>query len=73
MTLHFAGCPSCLKVLKEGDDLKAFAKIQAWPVAELEDDDDLENALPANKPSVVLFIDRSSDSLKIREKKQEGS
>ncbi|XP_055804089.1 uncharacterized protein LOC129873107 isoform X2 [Solanum dulcamara] len=69
VTLHFAGCPSCLKVLKEGDDLKAFAKIQAWPVAELEDDvDDLQNALPANKPSVVLFIDRSSDSLKIREK-----
>ncbi|KAK4360191.1 hypothetical protein RND71_019143 [Anisodus tanguticus] len=79
VTLHFAGCPSCLKVLREGDDLKAFAKIQAWPVAEasfccflcpyLEDDvDDLENALPANKPSVVLFIDRSSDSLKIREK-----
>ncbi|KAJ8544654.1 hypothetical protein K7X08_003317 [Anisodus acutangulus] len=69
VTLHFAGCPSCLKILREGDDLKAFAKIQAWPVAELEDDvDDLENALPANKPSVVLFIDRSSDSLKIREK-----
>ncbi|KAM3343147.1 hypothetical protein P3S68_028113 [Capsicum galapagoense] len=67
VTLHFAGCPNCLKVLKEGDDLKAFAKIQAWPVAELEDDvGDLENALPANKPSVVLFIDRSSDSLKIR-------
>lgn len=34
VTLHFAGCPSCLKVLREGDDLKAFAKIQAWPVAE---------------------------------------
>ncbi|KAF3683854.1 hypothetical protein FXO37_01648 [Capsicum annuum] len=34
VTLHFAGCPNCLKVLKEGDDLKAFAKIQAWPVAE---------------------------------------
>lgn len=34
VTLHFAGCPSCLKVLKEGDDLKAFAQIQAWPVAE---------------------------------------
>ncbi|XP_049381610.1 uncharacterized protein LOC125846275 isoform X1 [Solanum stenotomum] len=72
VTLHFAGCPSCLKVLKEGDDLKAFAKIQAWPVAELEDDDDLENALPANKPSVVLFIDRSSDSLKIREKSRKA-
>ncbi|XP_075082703.1 uncharacterized protein LOC107779487 isoform X2 [Nicotiana tabacum] len=73
VTLHFAGCPSCLKVLREGDDLKAFAKIQAWPVAELEDDvDDLENALPANKPSVVLFIDRSSDSLKIREKSRKA-
>ncbi|CAN4123808.1 unnamed protein product [Withania somnifera] len=34
VTLHFAGCPSCLKVLREGDDLKSFAKIQAWPVAE---------------------------------------
>ncbi|XP_059279366.1 uncharacterized protein LOC132033403 isoform X2 [Lycium ferocissimum] len=73
VTLHFAGCPSCLKALREGDDLKAFAKIQAWPVAELEDDvDDLENALPANKPSVVLFIDRSSDSLKIREKSRKA-
>ncbi|KAK6796147.1 hypothetical protein RDI58_003848 [Solanum bulbocastanum] len=72
VTLHFAGCPSCLKVLKEGDDLKAFAKIQAWPVAELENDDDLENALPANKPSVVLFIDKSSDSLKIREKSRKA-
>ncbi|XP_019262201.1 PREDICTED: uncharacterized protein LOC109240038 [Nicotiana attenuata] len=73
VTLHFAGCPSCLKVLREGDDLKAFAKIQAWPVAELEDDvDDLENALLANKPSVVLFIDRSSDSLRIREKSRKA-
>ncbi|WMV13494.1 hypothetical protein MTR67_006879 [Solanum verrucosum] len=39
---------------------------------QLEDDDDLENALPANKPSVVLFIDRLSDSLKIREKSRKA-
>lgn len=35
-------------------------------------DNDLEPALPANKPSIVLFVDRSSDSSEIKEKSYEA-
>lgn len=32
--LHFAGCPSCSKVLGEGDDIRHAIKMQASPITE---------------------------------------
>ncbi|XP_017229738.1 uncharacterized protein LOC108204684 isoform X2 [Daucus carota subsp. sativus] len=71
--LHFAGCPSCSKVLGEGDDIRHAIKMQASPVLELEGDaNGLDPPIPANKPSIVLFIDRSSESLDVRKKSSEA-
>lgn len=73
MMLYFAGCPSCSKVLKEGVDIKSALQMQASPVLELKgDDNNLEPALPADKPSILLFIDRSSELLEIRKKSDEA-
>ncbi|KAA8533352.1 hypothetical protein F0562_033115 [Nyssa sinensis] len=71
--LYFVGCPSCSKVLREGDDLKNVLQMHNSLVTELEGDGhDLEPSLPANKPSILLFIDRSSDSLRTRRKSKEA-
>lgn len=65
--LHTAGCPGCSKVLRENDDLKLLLQNQGSLVRELENDvHDLLPTLPANMPSMLLFVDRSSDSLSIR-------
>lgn len=67
--VYFAGCPSCSKILKEGDDLRSVLQTQNSLVAEMEDDGhDTEPTLPSSEPSVVLFVDRSSDSSRIRRK-----
>ncbi|VFR02276.1 unnamed protein product [Cuscuta campestris] len=68
MTLQVAGCPTCSHVLKEGDDLKAAIQTQASLITELENDaDDDGLSLPVNKPSILLFVDRYSDLLTLRE------
>ncbi|XP_057482113.1 uncharacterized protein LOC130769028 isoform X3 [Actinidia eriantha] len=73
MILYFAGCPTCSKVLREGDDLKSALHMQNSLFIELGGDKhDPEPVLPANKPSILLFIDRSSDSLEIRRKSKEA-
>ncbi|XWS63326.1 hypothetical protein CRYUN_Cryun06bG0085600 [Craigia yunnanensis] len=65
--LYFKGCPGCSKVIKDGDDLKSAFLTDDSVVHELEvDGQDLQLVLPANKPSVILFVDRSSDSLEAR-------
>ncbi|PRQ41401.1 putative protein disulfide-isomerase [Rosa chinensis] len=64
--LYFAGCPSCLKIIKKEDDLNNALKMDSL-VKELEGHGNaLEPALPANQPSVLLFVDRSSDLLETR-------
>ncbi|XP_024993607.1 uncharacterized protein LOC112527295 isoform X1 [Cynara cardunculus var. scolymus] len=73
MMLYSAGCPSCAKVFKGGSDLKRILEIHASPVMELKGDEyGFDPGLPSDKPSVLLFIDRSSDSLKIRRKSKES-
>ncbi|KAL7090687.1 hypothetical protein ACP275_12G057200 [Erythranthe tilingii] len=73
MTVHFAGCPSCSQILKEVDDLKTVLQAQASPVLELEDNSQgFEAALPAKKPTMLLFVDRSSNSKQIRKESQEA-
>ncbi|CAH9102714.1 unnamed protein product [Cuscuta epithymum] len=73
MTLQVAGCPTCSIVFKEGNDLKNAIQTQVSPVAELEDDsDDAGLSLPANKPSVLLFVDRFSVSSTLRKESKKA-
>ncbi|CDY24615.1 BnaC05g32990D [Brassica napus] len=65
--LQLAGCPHCSKILKAGDDIQRLLKMENPIVSELEDNrQDHESSLPANKPSVILFVDRSSGSFETR-------
>ncbi|XP_018492604.1 uncharacterized protein LOC108862844 isoform X4 [Raphanus sativus] len=67
--LQLAGCPHCSKILKAGDDIQRFLKMENPIVSELEDNRQAhESSLPANKPSVILFVDRSGGSLEDRRK-----
>ncbi|KAL0907716.1 hypothetical protein M5K25_022147 [Dendrobium thyrsiflorum] len=67
--LQFNGCPSCSMTLKEGDDLRKILQEHHTPVRKLDvDRPNFEPTFPSNRPSVVLFIDRLSDSQVIREK-----
>ncbi|XP_042490848.1 uncharacterized protein LOC122070703 [Macadamia integrifolia] len=67
--LHYAGCPNCSEILERGEDIQSVLQMHHSPVIELEGEGhDLEPALPINMPSVILFVDRSSESLDIRKK-----
>ncbi|XP_011008727.1 PREDICTED: uncharacterized protein LOC105114027 isoform X2 [Populus euphratica] len=71
--LYYNGCPSCSSILKEGDDMKRVLQMEKSIVTELEGDgQDLDSAIPANKPSVLLFVDRSSDLSETRRKSKEA-
>ncbi|KAI5582158.1 hypothetical protein POPTR_007G070400v4 [Populus trichocarpa] len=71
--LYYNGCPSCSSILKEGDDMKRVLQMEKSIVTELEGDgQDLDSAIPSNKPSVLLFVDRSSDLSETRIKSKEG-
>ncbi|XAR64005.1 Protein disulfide-isomerase [Bertholletia excelsa] len=71
--LYFPGCPNCSKVLKEGDDLRGALQIESSLVTELTSEgNDAEPILPANKPSIILFVDRSSNSMEIKIKSKEA-
>nr|GEY30650.1 hypothetical protein [Tanacetum cinerariifolium] len=73
MVLYTTGCPSCAKVFRRGSDLKRIIKIDASPVMELKGDEyGFDPGLPSDRPSALLFIDRSSDSLKISRKSKES-
>ncbi|XP_057773972.1 uncharacterized protein LOC130993201 isoform X3 [Salvia miltiorrhiza] len=73
VTVQFAGCPSCSQVLKEVDDLKAILQSQPSPVSEVRDDPHgVDAVLPTKRPSMLLFIDRSSNSIEIRRESQEA-
>ncbi|KAL1550560.1 hypothetical protein AAHA92_18507 [Salvia divinorum] len=73
VTVQYAGCPSCSQVLKEVDDLKAILQSQPSPVSEVGDDPyGVDAALPTKRPSMLLFIDRSSNSVEIRRESQEA-
>ncbi|CAA2963383.1 Hypothetical predicted protein [Olea europaea subsp. europaea] len=73
MTVHFAGCLSCLKVIRDSDELRTVLQTQVSPVVELEDDlFEAEPALPAKRPTIFLFIDRSSDSMEVRRQSKQA-
>ncbi|XP_076950596.1 uncharacterized protein LOC143623631 [Bidens hawaiensis] len=73
LMLYSTGCPSCTKVFKGVSDLKRVIEINSSPVTELKGDEyDFDPGLPSDRSSVLLFIDRSSDSLKIRRKSKDS-
>ncbi|XP_058730226.1 uncharacterized protein LOC131602203 isoform X2 [Vicia villosa] len=70
---YLAGCSSCSHILKEEDDLNYVLQRNNHFVKELEGNGhDQEATIPANKPSVLLFVDRSSDSSETRGKSLEA-
>ncbi|KAK6921324.1 Protein of unknown function UPF0301 [Dillenia turbinata] len=67
LMLYFAGCPICSKLFEEPEDMRSLLQMHSPLITELGGDrSDLDLAIPADKPSVVLFVDRSSESAKIR-------
>ncbi|XP_047320041.1 uncharacterized protein LOC124924042 [Impatiens glandulifera] len=73
MMLQFAGCPSCSKVIKDIDIIRSALKFPSQLLMELDDDGyDPVPVLPVHKPSLLLFIDRSSDSADTRRKSKEA-
>lgn len=73
LIISYAGCPNCLKIFKEGIHLQKALEIHDLPVMELPDDGTGQGpSLPVEKPSVILFVDRTSDSLEIRKRSQEA-
>ncbi|MCL7032753.1 hypothetical protein MKW94_007398 [Papaver nudicaule] len=71
--LNYAGCPNCSKILKDEDDVKSELQMYQSLVTELDGDGhDTDPGLPGNKPSVILFVDRSSESPEIRRKSKEA-
>ncbi|CAI9102613.1 OLC1v1000911C2 [Oldenlandia corymbosa var. corymbosa] len=72
LKLYAAGCPSCSRIVGEGDDLKVAIETQDSIVKELRDDAHDVPTLPANGVSVILFIDRSSESLSVWKKSMEA-
>uniref|UniRef100_A0A803LSI4 Thioredoxin domain-containing protein n=1 Tax=Chenopodium quinoa TaxID=63459 RepID=A0A803LSI4_CHEQI len=71
--ISYAGCLSCLRKFKDEIHLQKALEMHDLPVLELPDDGKgLRPALPVDKPSVVLFVDRTSDSVETRESSQKA-
>ncbi|ONK72161.1 uncharacterized protein A4U43_C04F16420 [Asparagus officinalis] len=66
VVVKFSGCSNCSMILHEGDDLRNILQMHHALVKELDADGSLESVFPAKRPSVILFIDRSSGSSKLR-------
>ncbi|URD86746.1 hypothetical protein MUK42_28600 [Musa troglodytarum] len=66
--LHFSGCSNCTMIVQQGDDLRNILQTHHSLIMEFDvDGHNPEPAFPANRPSIILFIDRSSNSSKVRE------
>ncbi|XP_010689689.2 uncharacterized protein LOC104903363 isoform X1 [Beta vulgaris subsp. vulgaris] len=73
LIVYYAGCPGCLWKTKDENHIQNVLETNELPVTELQDDGkDQGPALPDDKPSVVLFIDRTSNSIETRKKSQEA-
>ncbi|CAN1812261.1 hypothetical protein LINPERHAP1_LOCUS26477 [Linum perenne] len=67
------GCQIAARILRHDDDLKTILQSDNSVVTELEDNGEgVDPALLSNKPSVVLFVDRLSDSSEMRRKSREA-
>ncbi|GAB4842816.1 hypothetical protein Ancab_012793 [Ancistrocladus abbreviatus] len=73
LVIYHAGCCSCSKVLKEETKIQDALATNNSPFMVLAgDEQDVELTLPVDKPSAILFVDRSSQSLEIRQKSKEA-
>ncbi|KAJ0974347.1 hypothetical protein J5N97_016312 [Dioscorea zingiberensis] len=64
--LQFPLCPNCSKMIREIDDLHAVLQMHDSVVTELDvDGQNSQLAFPADRPSIILFVDRSSSSSEI--------
>nr|CAD1836217.1 unnamed protein product [Ananas comosus var. bracteatus] len=67
LMVHFSGCPNCSILVKEGDRIRTVLQSHHPLVKELEvDGHNIDATFPANRPSIVLFVDRSSESSIVR-------
>ncbi|XP_039113829.1 uncharacterized protein LOC120249405 isoform X2 [Dioscorea cayenensis subsp. rotundata] len=67
IVLPFPACPNCSKVVQEVDDIHAVLKMDDSLVMELDVvDQNSQLAFPADRPSIILFVDRSSSSSEIK-------
>nr|CAD1835735.1 unnamed protein product [Ananas comosus var. bracteatus] len=61
------GCPTCSMIVKEGDRLRIVLQSHPPLIKELEvDGHNVDATFPADGPSIVLIVDRSSESSIIR-------
>ncbi|KAL5223765.1 hypothetical protein ABZP36_010404 [Zizania latifolia] len=68
LSVHYLGCTNCSIVAKEGDDLRSLLQSQHnLGINEIDVDESGVAAFPASRPSAILFIDRLSDSLEVRD------
>ncbi|XP_006662455.3 uncharacterized protein LOC102721679 [Oryza brachyantha] len=68
LSVHYLGCTNCSIVAKEGDDLRSL--LQSYhnlDINEMDVDASGVATFPASRPSAILFIDRLSDSSKVRD------
>uniref|UniRef100_A0A0E0M8Y9 Thioredoxin domain-containing protein n=1 Tax=Oryza punctata TaxID=4537 RepID=A0A0E0M8Y9_ORYPU len=68
LSVHYLGCTNCSIVAKEGDDLRSL--LQSYhnlDSNEMDVDASGIITFPASRPSAILFIDRLSDSSKVRD------
>ncbi|KAK9699358.1 hypothetical protein RND81_08G169400 [Saponaria officinalis] len=73
LIISYSGCPSCVMKINEETYLQDTLEMHDLPVIELlEDENDLGPSLPIGKPSIVLFVDRRSDSKETAKKSQEA-
>ncbi|MQL98162.1 hypothetical protein Taro_030863 [Colocasia esculenta] len=67
LLIHFSGFPSLSESLWDVNDLRIALQNHHFSIREVDRDQrGQENVFPVNGPSIILFIDRSSDSLSIR-------
>uniref|UniRef100_A0A0E0R0K0 Thioredoxin domain-containing protein n=1 Tax=Oryza rufipogon TaxID=4529 RepID=A0A0E0R0K0_ORYRU len=68
LSVHYLGCTNCSIVAKEGDDLRSL--LQSYHnlnINEMDIDASGIATFPASRSSAILFIDRLSDSSKVRD------
>ncbi|CAA7403425.1 unnamed protein product [Spirodela intermedia] len=68
LLIHFSGFPSSSVILENVDALRVSLQMRHSPIDEVDGDQrNQEGVFPVDRPSLVLFIDRSSASPSIRE------
>ncbi|XP_057545359.1 uncharacterized protein LOC130824390 isoform X1 [Amaranthus tricolor] len=73
LIISYVGCPGCLWNFKDEKYIQNALEMRDLPVMELPDaGEGFGPALPIDKPSVILFVDRASDSVETRNKSQKA-